>query len=297
MTTAQYSGTATLSRLDSATTTPAEILGALAEDGGVIVEGLLTSATVAGINAEVDPFVEAADPAAKQINPFLEEFFGTRTRHVASITGKSPTFATEVLCHPTMLAVCDEILLPSCARYQLNIASILDRGPGAEAQYLHYDEDVWIHVPRPRPELQVASIWALVDVTKEMGATQLVPGSHRWDPRRPPRDEEVAYAEMPAGSAVIYLGSTLHGGGANTTTDQWRRAVHLSYTLGWLRTEENNYLGTPPAVARRLPRQAQELVGYAVHDAIESFGGYLGILDGRDPVDCLADGTLGSDHD
>ena len=57
-----------------------------------------------------------------------------------------------------MLAVCDDILLPSCARYHLNIASILDRGPGADAQVLHHDEDVWIHVPRPRPELQVASI-------------------------------------------------------------------------------------------------------------------------------------------
>ena len=293
MTALQYSGTATLPRLEHSSTSHVEVIAALREHGGVIVEGLLPPTTVTRINDEVGPYVEAADPAAKQINPFLEEFFGTRTRHVASITGKSPTFATEVLCHPTMLAVCDDILLPSCARYQLNIASILDRGPGADAQYLHYDEDVWIHVPRPRPELQVASIWALVDVTKEMGATQLVPGSHRWDPRRPPRDDEVAYAEMPAGSAVIYLGSTLHGGGANTTTDQWRRAVHLSYTLGWLRTEENNYLGTPPEVAKLLPRQAQELVGYAVHDAIEDFGGYLGILDGRDPVDCLADGSLG----
>lgn len=293
MTALQYSGTATLPRLEHGSTSHEEVIAALREHGGVIVEGLLSPATVARINDEVGPYVEAADPAAKQINPFLEEFFGKRTRHVASITGKSPTFATDVLCHPTMLAACDDILLPSCARYQLNIASILDRGPGADAQYLHYDEDVWIHVPRPRPELQVASIWALVDVTKEMGATQLVPGSHRWDPRRPPCDDEVAYAEMPAGSAVIYLGSTLHGGGANTTTDQWRRAVHLSYTLGWLRTEENNYLGTPPEVAKLLPRQAQELVGYAVHDAIADFGGYLGILDGRDPVDCLADGSLG----
>lgn len=295
MSTTRYSGTATLPRLTSGTTSPAVILGELREHGAVVVERLLSDSTIAAINAEVDPYVAAADPAAKQINPFLEEFFGKRTRQVSSITGKSPTFATDVLCHPTMLAICDEILLPSCARYQLNIASILDRGPGSEEQYLHYDEDVWIHVPRPRPELQIASIWALVDVTKEMGATQVVPGSHRWDPRRPPLDEEIAYAEMPAGSAVIYLGSTLHGGGANTT-DRWRRAVHLSYTLGWLRTEENNYLGTPPEVAARLPRAAQELVGYAVHDAIASFGGYLGVLDGRDPVDCLADGTLGSSH-
>ena len=185
MTAVQYSGTALLPRLPAASANPAAVTAALAEHGGVIVEDLIDAETVARINAELDPYVEAADPAAAHLNPALEFFFGKYTRHVTSITGKSATFATDVLCHPTMLAVCDEVLLPSCARYQLNIASILDRGPGAEPQMLHRDEDVWIHVPRPRPELQVASIWALVDISREMGATQVVPGSHRWD-RVPP---------------------------------------------------------------------------------------------------------------
>jgi ectoine hydroxylase-related dioxygenase (phytanoyl-CoA dioxygenase family) len=193
-----------------------------------------------------------------------------------------------------MLQVADALLLPNCARYQLNIASILDRGPGAEAQLLHRDEEVWVHLPTPRPIVQVASVWALVDMTRENGATRVVPGSHHDEERwRTVTDEEIAHAEMQAGSAVIYLGSTLHGGGANTTADQWRRAFHFSFCLGWLRTEENNYLGTPPSIAKHLPRAAQELLGYAAHDAIENLGGYLGVLHGRDPVDLLADGSLG----
>ena len=102
----------------------------------------------------------------------------------------------------------------------------------------------------------------------------------------------IADAEMPAGSAVLYLGSTIHGAGANTTSDLWRRGLHLSYVLGWLRTEENNVLATPPDVARTLPRVAQELLGYAVHDAIADQGGYLGMLELRDPVDLLAEGSL-----
>ena len=61
-------------------------------------------------------------------------------------------------------------------------------------------------------------------------------------------------AEMPAGSRVIYLGSTIHGAGSNTTSDQRRPAFHLSYMLGWLRCEENNCLATPPDIARTLPR-------------------------------------------
>jgi ectoine hydroxylase-related dioxygenase (phytanoyl-CoA dioxygenase family) len=91
---------------------------------------------------------------------------------------------------------------------------------------------------------------------------------------------------MPAGSAVVYLGSTFHGGGAHTGT-QPRRGVHLSYTLGWLRTEENNYLAVPPEVASTLPRDCQALLGYAVHDAIATGGGYLGMLDLRDPLEIL----------
>ncbi|HEY2301302.1 MAG TPA: hypothetical protein VGH66_05390 [Acidimicrobiales bacterium] len=96
----------------------------------------------------------------------------------------------------------------------------------------------------------------------------------------------------PAGSSVIYLGSTIHGAGTNRTAGTWRHGVHLSYTLGWLRTEENNYLAVPPAVARTLPVLAQEILGYAVHDAIADAGGYLGMVQLRDPMAMLASGGL-----
>ena len=71
-----------------------------------------------------------------------------------------------------------------------------------------------------------------------------------------------------------------------------RRGMHVSYCVGWLRTEENQYLSAPPDVVRSMPRQSQELLGYAAHDALMSGGGYLGVVDLRDPVDLLADGHL-----
>jgi ectoine hydroxylase-related dioxygenase (phytanoyl-CoA dioxygenase family) len=190
-------------------------------------------------------------------------------------------------------------LLPSCARYQLNLGHLLQRGPGSIDQIWHRDEAVWNDVPRPHPELQVASVIAFVDFTRDNGATRVAPGSHHWPERNESRadrifevpPEQTAYAEMAAGSAVVYLGGTLHGGGANTT-DIARRAVHLSYCLGWLRTEENNMLSAPPAIAATLPRQAQEILGYAVHDGIPRGGGYLGMLRLQDPVELLARGEL-----
>lgn len=183
-------------------------------------------------------------PVAKDrdfLNPAVQWFFGAQTRDVTGVAGKSRVFATEILTHPMYRAVCDAILLPSCATYQLNIAHVLDRGPGSEQQLVHRDELVWVHLPQPHPEVQVASVIALVDFTADNGATLVAPGSHRWPADRVPTPDELVPAEMKAGSAVLYLGSTFHAGGANVTTDVRRRAMHVSYCLGWLRTEENQY--------------------------------------------------------
>ena len=224
----------------------------------------------------------------------LREALGVVGHHRVTRLGDHGQLAVgqDLLCHPVLLGVCDEILLPSCASYQLNIAHVLDRGPGAEQQYLHRDELVWCHLPRPHPEVQLASIVALEDFSAENGATRIIPGSHRWPLEREPQLDELVAAEMPAGAAIIYLGSTIHGGGPNSTPDRRRRGMHLSYTLGWLRTEENHSLSTPPSVARTLPPTAQALLGYRAHDALAMGGGYLGTVDTRDPMDLLESGEL-----
>jgi ectoine hydroxylase-related dioxygenase (phytanoyl-CoA dioxygenase family) len=272
---------------------PAEqVVGALVQDGAVIVHELLTSQVVSAINEEVQPFVDRADPDMRHLNPGVQ-LFHAQTRHVSGLAGKSRTFATEVMIHPLLMALCETILGPSCARYQLNLAHLLERLPGAGEQFWHQDEIVWNLVPEPKPELQVASVIALVDFTADNGATRVFPGSHQWETGRYPTNDEAVAAEMPAGSAIVYLGSTFHGGGAHCGSEP-RRGVHLSYTLGWLRTEENNYLAVPPELACRLPRQCQEVLGYAVHDAIERGGGYLGMLDLRDPIELFAEGWPGS---
>ena len=68
--------------------------------------------------------------------------------------------------------------------------------------------------------------------------------------------------------------------------------MHLSYVVGWLRTEENQLLSVPAEVVRTLPRRAQQLLGWGAHDALASGGGYLGTVDLRDPVDLLEEGAL-----
>jgi len=78
---------------------------------------------------------------------------------------------------------------------------------------------------------------------------------------------------MPAGSVMVYLGSVLHGGGQNRSNGT-RLGVHIGYCLGWLRTEGNQYLSNPPAIARTYPPELQALVGYAMSDhGLGFFGG------------------------
>jgi hypothetical protein len=68
--------------------------------------------------------------------------------------------------------------------------------------------------------------------------------------------------------------------------------MHVSFCLGWLRTEENQYLSVPLDIVRTLKRQAQLLLGFGAHDGIAQGGGYLGAVDLRDPLDLIASGKL-----
>ena len=111
----------------------------------------------------------------------------------------------------------------------------------------------------------------------------MVPGSHRWDPERQAEPHEIVQAEMPAGSALVYLGSTMHGGGANTTADVRRRGMFFGFVVGWLRTEENTFLTVPIEAVRSMPLRVQELLGYKSH-------GPIGVVDVGSPMVMLTDG-------
>ena len=129
-------------------------------------------------------------------------------------------------------------------------------------------------------------MWPLEEFTEANGATRIIPGSHRWIDRYPGPDVETTCVEMPAGTALVYLGNVWHGGGANRT-DRIRLGVVLHYAVGWLRPVENHVLAVPPDVARDLPPRLQELLGYNIHPP------FIGYVDGRHPrkvLDQLSDG-------
>ena len=161
------------------------MLAALDADGAVIVEGLLSPDVVGRVNEEVEAGRSAPPiPTDPMFNPVLQAFHGPQHEAGRRACRASPARSpTDVMCNPLLLVGRRRDPRPDCARFQLNIGHLLQRGPGAEEQWLHRDEAVWSDVPRPDPELQLASVIAFVDFTRENGATRLVPGSHRWPDR------------------------------------------------------------------------------------------------------------------
>jgi ectoine hydroxylase-related dioxygenase (phytanoyl-CoA dioxygenase family) len=272
----------------------ARIGDALLEDGAVIVEGALSKEMLTEFNQEIDGLIKEQEAQDRLYsNSTITAFFGSNTGQVASLASRSAVFRREVLCHELNIAMCDRVLLPNCARYQLNFSNVMLRGPGAKAQPLHRDDGIYIHMPKPPGfHLEVASMVALGEFSADMGATLIAPGSHRWEPDRQAQPEDLVVAEMEPGSTAFYIGSVIHAGGANRTADKWRRGMHLSYCLGWLRAQENIFLSTPMEIVRSLPREQQALLGYAIHDAIAVMGGFVNAVDWRDPLDLIAEGRL-----
>src|SRR4030095_4650470 len=102
-----------------ATAPTEQVVADLCEHGAVIVEGVLDPDVLARFNREIDPILEQVSPQRAYLNPVIDFFYGDRVRQITGVATRSRVFGEEILCHPFYDAVCDAVLGPSCARYQL----------------------------------------------------------------------------------------------------------------------------------------------------------------------------------
>jgi ectoine hydroxylase-related dioxygenase (phytanoyl-CoA dioxygenase family) len=241
----------------------------LLERGYIIFPEVLSRDQLAAIHRELSPWL-AATPRCEG------DFYGWNTTRINSVLVKARSTHALAL-HPRILAAMDSILRPYCDWYQLNLSQVIRVHSGERQQFPHRDDDMW---PCAKThEYMVNVMWALSPFTAENGATLIWPTKHDGSPAAAP-----IAASMPAGSALIYLGSTQHCAGANRS-DQPRTGLIFSYSLGWLKPYENPFLAYPPQVARTFPKALRDLIGYRIHRP------NLGHYEGQDPSAALASGS------
>lgn len=229
----------------------------LRRDGYCIIPDAVPAAAIAVLDADLEP--------AFAQTPFCQGgFYGATTKRFGRLLVRSP-MAARLVQHDIVLGIVDRLLLPWCDTIQLNVTQAIAVHPGAPAQLPHRDEGMW-RVPASEAEYLVNVLWPLTAFRADTGATRIWPNTH--GPNRaiaePADGDEGVAAAMSPGSALLFLGSTLHGAGANISGEV-RRGVVVGYALGWLKPYENPWLAYPPDIARNFSPELAGLVGYRQH--------------------------------
>ena len=242
-------------------------------DGFTIVEGAIEPELVTELRDTIRRLEREL-----HVEPRGTSAEGHSTRRMYNLLAKDAAFQAMPL-HAGVLPIVERLLDRGCL---LSGMTAIDIGPGEDEQPMHGDDIVMSrHLQRPHAPMMVTSMWALDDFTAANGGTRFVPGSHLF-PTTP--DEpgaldgvEVRALEMPAGSVMIFHGSLWHGGGANTTSGEWRCGVNVQYCPGFVRQQQNPYLGIPREIAATFSDRLLELLGFRLYKGI------MGHVDGASP--------------
>ena len=247
-------------------TTTSEAVGILERDGIVRIPNLLTAEQLETVKNDLFPLMETTPGGSD------EYFAGTKTRRLGRILKHTRGLDAAAL-HPMVQETVKKFLCPPKGMWygqdrvdetptvQVGATQCIQIHPGQGLQPLHRDDSIFYTV-HPGKTDAIGMMMALSDFTEENGATRAIPGSHLWDDERMPEVGETIPAEMTAGSAVMWLGGTYHGGGQNVSTSIRTGAI-LGFFRGYLRQEENHYLSLSLDEVKAIPRPIQELLGYA----------------------------------
>jgi len=247
--------------------------GELAREGWCIAGGAVEPALIAAIEADLDLRFKAT-PLCEGV------FYGARTKRFGGLLNRSPA-AAQLVMHPLILDIAERMLLPWCERIALNLTQAIEIYPGAVPQLPHRDQNMWAG-PKGCLEYLVNVMWPLTPFTSDNGGTRLWPRSHEEQNEQILPEGDAIVPPLVPGDALLFLGSTLHGGGGNRTAMP-RRGIIVSYCLGWLKPFELQWLVYPPEVARRFAPELAALVGYAQHRP------NLGNVEGQCPSILLGD--------
>jgi phytanoyl-CoA dioxygenase PhyH len=259
------------------TASPAEVTAAIRKDGFVIVDNLVSNDVMDRVAEELEDYIDLT-PTGN------DDFVGRMTRRTGSLIPRSAA-SRELITHPLVLGATADFLSKATV-YQLHLTQVISVLAGETHQPLHRDELAWDFFPFPLDyEVQCNTMWAMTDFTFENGATRIVPGSHLIEGKQTYEDDDprIVRAEMERGSMFFYSGKVYHGAAANKS-DKVRQGINITYCVGWVRQEENQYLSTPIEVARTLDDDLLKLMGYQMGGLAVGY-----IRDFEDPMAAIRD--------
>src|SRR6185436_4446661 len=138
------------------------------EDGYTIIEDFLTAEDLAEVRRVLAFYLGT--------HRGRNDFEGFRTERVYTLVARGRVF-WRIALDARVLALCDYYLLPG---YLLTASQAIRIEPGETPQPFHTDDSFYT-IPRPRPMVSLSTIVAVDGFTAANGATDVVPGSHRWD--------------------------------------------------------------------------------------------------------------------
>ncbi|MEZ5226262.1 MAG: phytanoyl-CoA dioxygenase family protein [Acidimicrobiales bacterium] len=122
----------------SARDASADVADVLAEHGCVVIEGLADDATRQQVIDDLQDHMARASTA--DTNP--EDFYAGKTRRVIALVTRSEGVRT-LIQDPLIHDLCEAHLGANCAHHQIQVTAALNIGPGARAQVLHREEDLY----------------------------------------------------------------------------------------------------------------------------------------------------------
>ncbi len=231
---------------------PSAVSDFLREHGYAIVDGLAAAEQLDQLDAEVAHHIRASATGR-------DIYDGTHTRRTGALIARSPT-ARELVMDPLVVGTVRNFL-SHATTVQLHLTQIISIEPGESQQKPHRDQMAFDFFPFPADyHVQCNTMWALSDFTVENGATHIWPGTSAVDDADAERMPSFQ-AEMTRGSVLFYDGKVVHGGGANRS-ETVRRGVNITYAVGWVRQEENQFLACPAGLAATLDDDLLKMMGY-----------------------------------
>lgn len=267
-----------------------EVMAIIEEDGGIILEGILSKEILDEVNAQLDPELENLHAGSSHEDELVKMFHGERTKRLTNVVTFCPSLQDALFAHPQILEYVGAMFTDVSDSFWLNTCQVIEIHPGEKAQVLHRDMGnypVFFRYGPDAPEVMVNMILALRDVSEEAGATRVIPGSHKWNFEREFTPEMTIPAVLKAGSALFYSGKLVHGGGANVTSDVRRRVIAVPYNPGFLVPEEAYPFSVPMEVARKMSPRMQQLIGFRSIHQRQPRGGSLWQINYEELADYL----------